>query len=52
LGIAYRYKDQLSFIHASTQHKKVIINPESLSDYCGTITTTTGIIVLRPLPVN
>jgi hypothetical protein len=52
LGIAYRHKGQLSFIHASVKHKKVIINPESLSDYCSTIKTNTGIIVLRPLPVS
>jgi hypothetical protein len=52
LGIAYWNKGQLSFIHASTKHKKVIINPESVSDYCGMIKTNTGIIVLRSLPVN
>jgi cell wall-associated NlpC family hydrolase len=48
LGIAYWNKGQLSFIHASTKYKKVIINPESLSDYCGMIKTNTGIMVLRP----
>jgi hypothetical protein len=49
LGIAYWNKGQLSFIHASTKYKKVIINPESLADYCGTIKSNTGIMVLRPL---
>jgi hypothetical protein len=48
LGIAYWNKGQLSFIHASTKYKKVIINPESLADYCGMIKTNTGIMVLRP----
>ncbi|MDR0682781.1 MAG: DUF1460 domain-containing protein [Dysgonamonadaceae bacterium] len=52
LGIAYWNKGQLSFIHASTKYKKIIINPESLSDYCGMIKTNTGIIVLRALPAN
>jgi cell wall-associated NlpC family hydrolase len=48
LGIAYWDKGQLSFIHASTKYKKVIVNPESLADYCGMIKTNTGIMVLRP----
>jgi cell wall-associated NlpC family hydrolase len=49
LGIACWNKGQLSFIHASTKYKKVVINPESLADYCGMIKTNTGIMVLRPL---
>ncbi|MDR0865578.1 MAG: DUF1460 domain-containing protein [Candidatus Symbiothrix sp.] len=52
LGIACWNKGQLSFIHASSKYKKVIINPESLADYCGTIKGNTGIMVLRPLSVN
>ena len=52
LAIAYRNKGQLAFIHASPTAKKVIINPEPLSDYCRTIKTNTGIMVLRPLQVN
>jgi hypothetical protein len=47
LGIAYWYKKQLTFIHASTKAKKVIINPESLADYCRMMKSNTGIIVLR-----
>jgi hypothetical protein len=47
LGIAYRHKKQLTFIHASTKAKKVIINPESLADYCRMMKSNTGIIVLR-----
>jgi len=49
LGIAYWNKRQLTFIHASSTAKKVIVNPESLIDYCNAIRTCTGIIVLRPV---
>ena len=52
IGIAYWHKSQLTFIHASAVQKKVIINPESLVDYCGRIKNNTGIMVLRPLLVN
>ncbi|MDR3340374.1 MAG: DUF1460 domain-containing protein [Candidatus Symbiothrix sp.] len=52
LGIAYWHKKQLTFIHASSTAKKVIVNPESLVDYCNAIKAHTGIIVLRPLSVN
>ncbi|MDR1632445.1 MAG: DUF1460 domain-containing protein [Dysgonamonadaceae bacterium] len=52
LGIAYRYKEQLTFIHASSSAKKVIINPEPLVDYCNKIKSNTGIIVLRPSSYN
>jgi hypothetical protein len=47
LGIAYWHKGQLTFIHASTSGKKVIVNPESLTDYCMTVKSYTGIMVLR-----
>lgn len=49
LGIACWNKGQLTFIHASTKAKKVIVNPESVSDYCRMIKSNTGIMVLRPL---
>lgn len=49
VGIAYWHKGQLTFIHASTIVTKVIVNPESLSDYCTKIKSNTGIIVLRPV---
>jgi len=49
LAVAYWYKNQLTFIHASSTAKKVIINPESLIDYCNAIRTCTGIMVLRPV---
>ena len=49
LAIAYWNKQQLTFIHASSKAKKVIINPESLIDYCNAVRTCTGIMVLRPV---
>lgn len=52
VGIACRHKGQLTFIHASLTAKKVIINPESLIDYCNKIKSNTGIIVLHPLSYN
>ncbi len=47
LGIAYWKKGELTFIHASTKAKKVIVNPESLADYCVINKSNTGIMVLR-----
>jgi hypothetical protein len=52
LGIAYWNKNQLTFVHASSKYKKVVINPESLSDYCAMIKSNTGIMVLRPLSLT
>jgi cell wall-associated NlpC family hydrolase len=52
LGIAYWNKGRLTFIHASSTAKKVIINPESLSDYCSMVKSNTGIMVLRPSSVE
>ncbi|GHT74397.1 xylanase [Bacteroidia bacterium] len=52
VGIAYWNKGQLTFIHASSVQKKVIINPEALADYCVKIKNNTGIMVLRVLVVN
>ena len=52
LGIAYRNNRRLTFIHASTSAKKVIINPESLVEYCNSSRTCTGIMVLRPVNVG
>ena len=49
IGIAYWNKKQLSFIHASTKAKKVIINPESIADYCQLNKNNTGIIILKTL---
>jgi hypothetical protein len=51
-GIAYRNKEQLTFIHASSRVKRVIINPESIGDYCLQSKNNTGIVVLRQLWVD
>jgi hypothetical protein len=50
LGIAYRHGGRLTFIHASSAARKVIINREPLTDYCNRIKSNTGVIVLRPMP--
>lgn len=47
IGIAYRDGDRLSFIHASTRTKKVIIEPRSLYDYCSTSSRCSGISIVR-----
>jgi hypothetical protein len=52
VGIAYRYKGRLTFIHASSATGKVIINPESLVAYCNKIKSNTGIIILHPSLYN
>ena len=52
LGIAYWNKNQLSFIHASSKAKKVIINPESIADYCQLNKNNTGIIILKQRKVE
>ncbi|MCL2649425.1 MAG: DUF1460 domain-containing protein [Candidatus Azobacteroides sp.] len=49
LGIAYRKDNMLTFIHASTKAQKVIINPESIADYCHSIKSNKGIIILKLL---
>jgi hypothetical protein len=47
VGIAVWQEGVLTFIHASTKYKKVIINPESLYDYCIDNKNMTGIMVLK-----
>ncbi|MDL2257367.1 DUF1460 domain-containing protein [Bacteroidales bacterium OttesenSCG-928-I14] len=47
IGIAYWQDKKLTFIHASSKAKKVIINPESLAEYANTQKTITGIMVAR-----
>jgi len=49
VGIAIWQNDALTFVHASPKYKKVVINPESLSDYCKNRKNTTGIMVLKIL---
>jgi cell wall-associated NlpC family hydrolase len=52
LGIAYWKEGELRFIHASTTAMQVIINPTSISDYCQSISTCTGIVVLRAIALS
>lgn len=47
LGIAYWTEGKLHFIHASSAHKKVIIEPKTLNDYCKTSKKCTGISLIR-----
>jgi len=47
VGIAYWQEDVLTFIHASSTAKKVVVNEESISEYCSGIKSNTGIMVLR-----
>jgi hypothetical protein len=46
VGIAYWLNGQLTFIHASLKHGKVIVNPESLVEYCMSDKNNLGIIVV------
>ncbi len=47
LGIAYRQGEKLTFIHASSTAKKVIINQESLNDYCQKIKSNKGLMIVN-----
>lgn len=46
VAIAYRYKGSLTFIHASSQKRQVIIEPGSLASYCAKNKSNTGIMLL------
>lgn len=48
VGIIYREGDKLTFIHASTSQKKVILNPEPLQEYVQGIKRNCGIMIVRP----
>ena len=47
LGIAYRKNGMLTFIHASSQANKVIVNPESIAGYCAKMKRNVGVVVVR-----
>lgn len=49
ISIAYHNNGKLTFIHASSRAMKVIIEPQSLSDYCLKSTECTGISVFRAI---
>ena len=48
VGIVDKEGDKMTFIHASSGKKRVIINEESLQDYVLGIKKSKGIMVLRP----
>ncbi len=43
VGIAHRENGKLTFIHASSKYKKVIIEPKSLQEYCTTSIRVIGL---------
>lgn len=50
LGIVCWQGEKLTFIHASSSGKQVILNEDSLSDYVRQIKKDIGIMLWRPLP--
>lgn len=50
VGIICRVGEKLTFIHASSTGKKVIVNETALSDYVKGVKRDIGILVVRPLP--
>ena len=46
MAFAYKKDGKLTFIHASSVAKKVIINKKALSDYCASQKSCTGIMVV------
>ena len=48
MGIAYWHQGELSFIHASSRVKQVIINPQPMHVYCQQQKQNLGIVVCRP----
>lgn len=49
MGFAFQEGDRLTFIHASSARKKVVIDQKTLSDYCVGQSSCTGIIVVEVL---
>lgn len=45
-GFTYKNSDKLGFIHASSLQKKVVIDSKSLSDYCISQKSCTGVIIM------
>lgn len=52
VGYVCHKAGNLTFIHASSTGKKVIINDVSLSNYVKSIKKDIGILLIRPLPVD
>lgn len=47
IAIAYKENNKLQFIHASSRYKKIIIDKQSLANYCQGLKSCNGITVLR-----
>ena len=47
VAFAYRLGDKLTFIHASSLAGKVVIDEETLEDYCASQESCTGIMVVK-----
>lgn len=50
VGFVFRQNGRLTFIHASSSRKEVMIDEKSLSDYCASQKMCTGIILAEVLP--
>lgn len=48
VGIIYRDKGSVSFIHASTGAKKIMVETQGLSAYVGKNRRNTGVMIVRP----
>ena len=49
IGFIYRDKGVVTFIHASSSAKKVIVNPQELLAYVEKNKRNTGVIIVRPM---
>ena len=49
MGFAFQEENRLTFIHASSTQKKVVVDQKTLSDYCAGQSSCTGIIVAEVL---
>jgi hypothetical protein len=47
VAFAYRQNGKLTFIHASSVAKKVIIQPATLSEYCASQKLCKGVMVMK-----
>lgn len=50
VGILYRTEEMLTFIHASTTAKKVVVNNVSAGGYMAGMKSNRGLMIARPLP--
>jgi hypothetical protein len=48
VGIIYKTNEKLTFVHASSTNKKVIINEEPLQEYVQSVKKDNGIMIVRP----